>query len=59
MRKIAHNTIIQIIGKGLTVVFALAIFGLITRNLGQEGFGHFTTVYAFLTIFGILVDLGL
>lgn len=59
VQKIAHNTIIQIIGKGLTVVFALAIFGLITRHLGQEGFGHFTTVYAFLTIFGILVDLGL
>lgn len=59
VQKIAHNTIIQIIGKGLTVVFALAIFGLITRSLGQEGFGHFTTVYAFLTIFGILVDLGL
>ena len=59
MKKIAHNTLIQVLGKALTISFALVGFGLITRYLGQEGFGYFTTVYAFLTIFGILVDLGL
>ncbi len=58
-RKLAHNTIIQILGKGLTITFALVGFGLTTRHLGQEGFGFLVTIYAFLTIFGILVDLGL
>ena len=59
VRKIAHNTIIQVFGKSLTVFFALIIFGLVARYLGQEGFGYFSTIYAFLAIFGILVDLGL
>lgn len=59
VRKIAHNTVIQVFGKALTIAFALIGFGLMTRYLGQEGFGYYTTVYAFLVIFGILIDLGL
>ena len=59
VRKIAHNTLVQIGGKALTAVLVLFGFGVMTRYLGQEGFGFYTTVYAFLAIFGILVDLGL
>ena len=59
VQKIAHNTIIQVMGKALTIFFALIGFGLIARYLGQEGFGYFSTIYAFLAIFGILIDLGL
>ena len=59
VRQIAHNTIVQIIGKALTISLALISFGLIARYLGQIGFGHFSTIYAYMAIFGILVDLGL
>lgn len=59
VQKIAHNTMIQVIGKALTIFLALIIFGIIARYLGQEGFGYFSTIYAFLAIFGILIDLGL
>ena len=59
VRQIAHNTLIQTMGKAITITLGLVAFGLITRALGQEGFGYFTTVYAFLSIFGILIDLGL
>ncbi len=58
-KKIAQNTVIQVLGKALTIALALIGFGFITRYLGQEGFGYFSTIYAFLTIFGILIDLGL
>ncbi len=58
-KKIAHNTAIQVFGKGISIAIALISFGLMTRYLGQEGYGYFSTVYAFLMIFGILVDLGL
>ncbi len=58
-KKIAQNTVIQVFGKALTIAVALVGFGLITRYLGTAGYGNFATVYAFLTIFGILVDLGL
>lgn len=57
--KIAKNTFIQVTGKAITIAVALVGFGLVTRYLGQTGYGYFSTVYAFLTIFGILVDLGL
>lgn len=59
IKKIAHNTAIQVFGKGISIAIALISFGLMTRYLGQTGYGYFSTVYAFLMIFGILVDLGL
>src|SRR3989338_3585302 len=59
VRKIAYNTLVQISGKALTAVLVLFRFGVMTRYLGPVGFGYFTTVYAFLSIFGILIDLGL
>jgi len=58
-RKIAHNTLYQIIGKGLSTVLGILAVALMTRYLGQEGFGHYVTVIAYLQFFGIIVDLGL
>ncbi|MEA3272858.1 MAG: flippase, partial [Patescibacteria group bacterium] len=58
-QKIAKNTIFQMSGKILGSVFALFAIALMTRYLGPEGFGRYTTILAFLQIFGILVDLGL
>ncbi|MFA5076020.1 MAG: flippase [Patescibacteria group bacterium] len=57
--KVAQNTIIQIIGKVVSTALGLATVGLMTRYLGREGFGWYTTVTAFLQFFGILVDMGL
>src|SRR3989338_3568735 len=59
VQKIAYNTGVQIIGKAITIAIALVGFGLMTRYLGQKDFGYFSTIYAYLAIFGILVDLGL
>lgn len=58
-RRIAHNTIIQYTGTIIGTVFGLVTIGLMTRYLGKDGFGYYTTVMAFLQFFGILVDLGL
>ncbi|MBU1148589.1 flippase [Patescibacteria group bacterium] len=58
-RKIAHNTLYQIIGKGLSTVLGILAVGLMTRYLGQEGYGQYITVIAYLQFFGILVDMGL
>lgn len=56
---IARNTFIQLVGKIIITALALVGFGLVTRYLGQEGYGFFSTIYTFLAIFGILIDLGL
>lgn len=58
-RAIAHNTIIQIIGKIISVVLGLISLGMMTRYLGQEHFGWYITVISFLTFAGILTDFGL
>ena len=58
-RKIAHNTIIQIIGKAISTVIGVVVIGMLTRYLGQAGFGQYTTIMAFLQFFGVLVDMGL
>lgn len=58
-RKIAYNTLVQIIGKALGLFFSVITLGLLTRYLGPTLFGYHTTVFAFLQIFGILIDFGL
>jgi len=58
-KKIAHNTLIQIAGKIVSTVLGLFSLALITRYLGQTGFGEYTTVTTFLTFFAVIADLGL
>lgn len=57
--KVAKNTFYQIIGKVGGTIVALFSVGLMTRYLGQTGFGYYTTIVAFLNFFGVLVDFGL
>jgi O-antigen/teichoic acid export membrane protein len=58
-RQIAHNTIIQIVGKVVSTFIGLLVVGMLTRYLGENGFGQYYTIMAFLQFFGILVDMGL
>ncbi len=57
--RIAHNTALQIGGKIVSTVLGLFSVALITRYLGQDGFGEYTTVVTFLTFFAVIADLGL
>src|SRR3990167_2279247 len=58
-RRIAHNTFFQIFGKVVSTLLGLIALGMITRYLGQVGFGHYTTIMTVLQFFGMLIDLGL
>lgn len=58
-RKIAQHTFWQFIGKFLSTILGIITIGLLTRYLDPKGFGQYTTVFAFLQLFGILVDFGL
>ena len=57
--KVAYNTIIQVISKIFATILGLIAVAIITRYLGQVGFGEYTTVVTFLSFFAILADLGL
>lgn len=58
-KQIFNNTLVQIIGKVLATTLNLFAFAIMTRELGQNGFGEYTTVITFLSFFAILADLGL
>ena len=58
-RTIAHNKIIQIIGKAANVLIGVLAISYLTRYLSPSGFGQYTTVLTFLQIFGIFLDFGL
>ncbi|KKP79593.1 MAG: hypothetical protein A2271_03485 [Candidatus Moranbacteria bacterium RIFOXYA12_FULL_35_19] len=58
-RKIAYNVVFSSTAKIFSTILALVSIGLITRYLGQEGFGNYATVLAFLSFFTAIADLGL
>lgn len=50
---------IQIAGKIAAVFVGLGVLAILTRALGPEGFGEYTTAVTFLQLFGVIVDFGL
>ena len=57
--KVSKDIIYQTAGRIIGTVLGLVTIGLMIRYLGQEGFGYFTTIVAFMQFFGVLVDFGL
>lgn len=58
-RVLAVNTGVQLVGKFVSTILGVFVVGLMTRHLGTEGFGMYSTANAFLQFFAILLDLGL
>lgn len=58
-RILAWNTGYQVIGKVISTIIGVAVVALMTRYLGQEGFGIYSTANAYFQIFALLLDLGL
>jgi O-antigen/teichoic acid export membrane protein len=57
--KIAYNSIVQVGGKIISTIVGLFTIALITRHLGQFGFGEYTTIFTYLSFFAIIADLGI
>lgn len=58
-RKIAHNTLYQVIGKVLSTLIGVAVVAMLTRHLGAAGYGQYATIIFYLSFFSIIADLGL
>ena len=58
VRRLAWNTGAQLLGKVISTTIGVIIVGLLTRYLGQAGFGAYSTANAFLQIFTLFLDLG-
>lgn len=57
--QVGRNTLIQVLGKILGTALGLIVVGLLTRYLGTQGYGQYTTVIAYLGFFSVIADLGL
>lgn len=57
-RAIATNTIVQSMGKIVSVALGWGVVVMMTRALGASGFGEYTIMTAFLHFFGVAVDFG-
>ncbi len=59
IRSIAANTLFQIFGKVISTTLGVIITILLTRYLGPAGYGQYTFVLVFVTMFGVIGDWGL
>ena len=59
VRKIAKNTGVIIAGNVIFRLVSLFVIIYLARYLGTEGFGKYSFVFAYLTFFNIITDLGL
>lgn len=59
LKKIAQQTVIQVVGKILSLLLGLVVVALMTRALGPAGYGQYTTVTAFLQLTSLITGFGL
>src|SRR3990167_8907822 len=55
---IARNTIVQTIGKIISIAAGWATLVILTNYLGAAGFGSYTIMSAYFQFFGVAADLG-
>lgn len=58
-KKIAQNFLISFGGRFIAGALGIVSVGLITRTIGSDGFGAYSTVFAFLYVFSVFADFGL
>ena len=58
-KKVYWNTIAQLAGKVSTALISIFLIKILTNYLDLEGYGLYSKVYNFLSIFSVIADLGL
>jgi len=58
-KKIASNTISQVLSKLITAWISIFLIGILTKFLPIELYGGYNKIYSYLWIFAFLADLGL
>jgi O-antigen/teichoic acid export membrane protein len=59
LKKITTNTLIASLARIIDTILAFFLIALLTRHLGRSGYGHYTTIVAYIHIFLSLANLGL
>ena len=58
-KKIYSNTIAQIAGKLITAVISMFMIKILTNYLDISGYGLYSKIYNYVSIFAVIADLGL
>ena len=58
-RLVLTNTAAQLVGKVVTMGTTILVTAIITRDLGDGGYGQFTLIMGFASVFYIIADFGL
>jgi O-antigen/teichoic acid export membrane protein len=58
-RRVAHNTALQVAGKGAVLALGAVSIAVLTRYLGPDDYGRFTLALMYMQLFGVLADVGL
>lgn len=58
-KKIYTNTIAQIAGKIITALISIFLIKVLTSYLDVAGYGLYSKIYNYLSIFAVIADLGL
>jgi O-antigen/teichoic acid export membrane protein len=58
-KKIYINTFAQIFSKILTALISIGMIKILTNYLDIEGYGMYSKIYNYLSIFAVIADLGL
>jgi len=56
---IGKNSLIQSVGKGASLFLGLLSVGILTRYLGEGGYGKYVIAFSYFSIFTIFADFGL
>lgn len=57
--RVTYNTAVQFMGKAIVGLSGLILLSLLTRNLGESGYGAYATVFTWLIMLKVFADLGL
>jgi len=57
-KKVAVNTVVQIIGKIITTAASLILITALTRYLGVSGYGQYVTIFSYVSLTAVFADLG-
>ncbi|MBE9574843.1 MAG: flippase [Proteobacteria bacterium] len=57
--RVTYNTAVQFMGKAIVGLSGLVLLSLLTRNLGESGYGAYATVFTWLIMLKVFADLGL
>lgn len=55
---IAKNTLAQVAGRSITVLFSIGLVAILTRYFGKAGYGEYAFITAFILLFANISDWG-